>query len=357
MKDQDKTKEQLIEELAEMRRGEALVEREARLLEAQEVASLGFYVLDIATGCFATSSVLDRIFGIPADYTRSVDGWGNLVHPDQRQEMLDYFLTEVVGNKKPFDREYRIIRQRDGQTRWVHGLGRLQFDDGGQPVSMLGTIQDITDRKLAEEALQEAHDELEQRVEERTAELRDANEQLKREVAERQRTEEELRRSKSWLEEAQQISKIGNWEWNVRTNEVLWSDEMYRIFGVSKATFRLNFEEHLKLIPAEDHQDYLAGIDRVLAGKDRWNREHRVLLPDGNVRHVWAVGTVRRDAEGNVIGLCRNHAGYYRTQGSRGCPAGKRGTIPSYLRGGPRRNGDLRRRWRYHQSQSCPLPH
>ena len=61
--------------------------------------------------------------------------------------MLDYFLKEVVEREEAFDREYRIVRYGDKQVRWVHGLGRLQFDEDGQPVSMLGTIQDITERK------------------------------------------------------------------------------------------------------------------------------------------------------------------------------------------------------------------
>ena len=158
---------------------EALVEREARLLEAQEVARLGFYVMDIAKGRWTSSEVLDRIFGIPVDYERTVDGWDDLVHPDERQEMLDYFLKEVVGEKKPFDREYQIVRYGDKQVRWVHGLGRLEFGKEGQPVSMLGTIQDITERKQTQVALKKAHDELKQRVQERTAELSKANECLR----------------------------------------------------------------------------------------------------------------------------------------------------------------------------------
>ena len=114
---------------------------------------LGFYVLDIPQGCWTSSTVLDQLFAIPPDYTKTVDGWSDLLHPDERQVTLDYLLKEVVGKKKPFDREYRIVRHGDKQVRWVHGRGRLQFDEGGQPIFMLGTIQDITDRKQAEETL------------------------------------------------------------------------------------------------------------------------------------------------------------------------------------------------------------
>jgi PAS domain S-box-containing protein len=132
---------------------EALIERESQLLEAQAVASLGFYVFDIPQNNWTSSTVLDRLFGISADYTKTVDGWSDLLHPDERQVTLDYLLKEVIGKKKPFDREYRIVRHGDKQVRWVHGLGRLQLDEDGQPVFLLGTIQDITDRKQAEETL------------------------------------------------------------------------------------------------------------------------------------------------------------------------------------------------------------
>ena len=137
---------------------QALAEREARLLRSsggrQAWAST---LLILPLGNCTTSSVLDRIFGIPADYEeRLTDGRDSCI-PMIAKEMLDYF-NEVVGEKKLFDREYRIVRYWDKQVRWVHGRGRLQFNEDGQPVSMLGTVQDITERKQAEEALQESEE-------------------------------------------------------------------------------------------------------------------------------------------------------------------------------------------------------
>jgi signal transduction histidine kinase len=65
--------------------------------------------------------------------------------------MSAYLLETVLEQGQPFDREYRIIRLSDNQVRWVHGLGRLEFDEEGRPIRMIGTIQDITERKQSEQ--------------------------------------------------------------------------------------------------------------------------------------------------------------------------------------------------------------
>jgi PAS domain S-box-containing protein len=70
--------------------------------------------------------------------------------------MNRYVRDEVIRARKPFDQEYRIARKVDGETRWVHGRGNVDFDDHGDIVSMIGTIQDSTDRKRTEEALLES---------------------------------------------------------------------------------------------------------------------------------------------------------------------------------------------------------
>jgi two-component system, cell cycle sensor histidine kinase and response regulator CckA len=144
------------------RADETLRETASLLKEAEAVAGLGSYKLDILTGCWTSSEVLDALFGMDEAYERSVEGWLALVHPDDRVAMSDYFARQVIGRGEAFNREYRIIRQSDGAERWVNGLGRLEFDDRGRPVKMLGTIQDITERKQAEAALRLAEDQLRQ---------------------------------------------------------------------------------------------------------------------------------------------------------------------------------------------------
>ena len=144
--------------IAERKRTEeALQASEAWLKESQRISRLGSYVLDFKTGKWGSSVVLDEIFGIDASYHRTVEGWVDLVHPDDRQSVRDYFLKEVVGQQKPFDREYRIIAHNDGRVRWVHGIGELQHDQAGRLATMAGTIQDITEHKQLESQLRQAH--------------------------------------------------------------------------------------------------------------------------------------------------------------------------------------------------------
>jgi len=138
---------------------DALRESEALLRDAQLMAGLGTYRLDIGTGTWSCSAVMDEIFGIDENYDHSVSGWAALVHPDDQNMMTRYFAGEVVGNGQFFNKEYRIVRHADGGERWVHGMGRLEFDDQGQPVRMIGTILDITEQKQQEHMLRHASDE------------------------------------------------------------------------------------------------------------------------------------------------------------------------------------------------------
>ncbi|EGV17140.1 PAS domain-containing protein [Thiocapsa marina] len=126
---------------------QALRESEYFLRKSQEVAGLGSYRFDPRADRWMSSAQLDRIFGIDDGYPRDTEGWLALVHPEQRVEMARYLSDAVMAARQPFAREYRIVRPIDGTERWVLGRGELELDDDGCPVAMIGTIQDITERR------------------------------------------------------------------------------------------------------------------------------------------------------------------------------------------------------------------
>jgi diguanylate cyclase (GGDEF)-like protein/PAS domain S-box-containing protein len=132
---------------------ERLQRSEELLRETQELAGVGSYLLDISTGIWESSIVLDRLLGISETYDRTIEGWSAVIHPDDRSKMVDFFRVGGQGKDEVFDMEYRIIRINDQAERWMHGLGKIEFDNRGRPRKMLGTIQDITVSKLAEENL------------------------------------------------------------------------------------------------------------------------------------------------------------------------------------------------------------
>ncbi len=137
---------------------ESLRESEFFFKESQRVAHIGSYRIDFSAGTWIASGVLNQIFGIGSDYARTVAGWLALVHPADRAMMSQYLQDEVLAHQQAFNREYRIIRKSDGTVRWVHGLGALTFDPTGTAVAMSGTVQDITERRQAEETLQESEE-------------------------------------------------------------------------------------------------------------------------------------------------------------------------------------------------------
>jgi len=128
------------------------------LKEAQAIGGLGSYVIDVATTLWTSSELMDDIFGIDADYRHTLAGWTALLHPDERDGVNRYFAEVVLGQGKNFDREYRIVRQIDHEERWIHGLGRLEFDAQGQPIKVHGIVQDITARKRVELELRESEE-------------------------------------------------------------------------------------------------------------------------------------------------------------------------------------------------------
>ena len=150
-------------------------------------------MIDLATGRWESSPLLDQIFGIDAHFERDIPNWATLIHPEHRQRVLDHY-QDIIRNHERFSMEYVIIRPNDAETRWVIAHGYIEYDKAGNPVQLVGTIQDITERKQAEETITCLNEKLKKKVHRQTNELTASNLSLMRKV-------EELRRSKHQLME------------------------------------------------------------------------------------------------------------------------------------------------------------
>jgi PAS domain S-box-containing protein len=134
---------------------EALRESEARLAEAQRLAHIGHWSMNLRTHELSWSDEVYRIFGVsPEEFAGTQAAFFSFVHPDDRAA-VQRASDETEYGHKPLDIDHRIVRA-DGVVRVVHERGEVIFDEAGQPIRMLGTVQDITDRKRMEEALRES---------------------------------------------------------------------------------------------------------------------------------------------------------------------------------------------------------
>ena len=111
-------------------------------------------------------------------------------------------------------------------------------------------------------------------------------------ISERHTTLELLRRSQETLSQAESLAHLGNWDWDLRTNDVIWSDETFRIFGFEPNSFCPTFDAVMSFMFAEDADKLRAAVADALAGKRRFKTEFRVTRPNGQVRHVQGNGIV-----------------------------------------------------------------
>jgi diguanylate cyclase (GGDEF)-like protein/PAS domain S-box-containing protein len=133
----------------------------ARLAESQRIAHLGTWEWDVVTGEVVWSEETFRIYGFePNTFVPTFEKLVEAVHPDDRP-VLRAAIDDALAGTRPYDFEHRIVRP-DGEVRWVHRQGEVVRGEGGEPLRMIGTVHDITERKALEERLehQAFHDSL-----------------------------------------------------------------------------------------------------------------------------------------------------------------------------------------------------
>ena len=191
---------------------------------------------------------------------------------------------KVFTTGKPETTEFHYTSPQ-GKEYYFNTRVVPEFLDG-KVASVLSISRDITDIKEAEFKLKEAHDNLEKLVGERTAELEGAYNSLK-----------EIETS---LSEAQKMAHIGNWDWNIVTGEVYWSEELYRIFGFKPQESGLRYNELLSYVHPDD-RDYVNSAVKKNKGEKFCNIDFRVILADGAERIVHAENEVIFDEKNTPV--------------------------------------------------------
>src|SRR5438477_784908 len=169
-------------------------------------------------------------------------------------------------------------------------------------ISSWSTARKRNENRLrkSESELRQARNELEAKVEERTAKLSRANEELHREIIERENAEQKLRHSEAFLTEGQRISHTGSWSWDVSSGKAAWSEEHYRIFGFDPEKTEASFQLFLETVYPEDRRFIKQKLDEAIHERTGFDLEFRLALADGSIKHVQGVGRPALGSSGEV---------------------------------------------------------
>jgi PAS domain S-box-containing protein len=237
-------------DITERKRGEDELRRsEASLAEAERLSHTGSWTWKPATGEVLWSREHFRIFGLdPGTFRPTQENTQRFIHPEDLP-VVEKTLEKAVRDRAEFDVDYRIIRP-DGSIRYHHGLGRPVDNESGD-LEFVGSAVDVTERTKAER---------------------------------------QLRRSEALLAEGQRMSHTGSWVLNVANGELFWSLEHFRICGADPATFILTLEKGRQFIHPDDRAAVNEAFDASTREGRHFERDFRILRPDGTVRYVHSEG-------------------------------------------------------------------
>ncbi|MDP3871486.1 MAG: PAS domain S-box protein [Methyloversatilis sp.] len=240
---------------------EALRTSERRLRIAQEGAQVGLWEWDFQRDRFYWSPKYEQLYGKTPAGMSARKYWRTLVHPDDLP-IADAALKQHVSNGDTFEIEIRVIRS-DGEIRWMYVVGVAQFDSSGRAVLMSGFNIDVTARKNAEQALLE---------------------------------------NQAQLLRTEAIAHLGSWQLDLVGNRLCWSDEVFRIFGLTPDEFHVSYETFLQQVHPDDREEVDNAYSHSLRDNvESYDIEHRILRRDGEIRFVHEKCQHFRDASGRVV--------------------------------------------------------
>jgi PAS domain S-box-containing protein len=233
--------------------------REAYLAEAQRLSHTGSFGWNISSGKIVWSDETYRIFEVAPSSKVSLQMILERVHPRDRSSAEMAIAAAARG--EGIDLEYRLLMP-EGRIKYLHVVGKTDRCESG--IEVIGAVMDVTARK---------------------------------------ETEVELRRSKAHLTNAQRLSRTGSVGLEVNTNRMSWSEESARIYGYPPET-----EPTPDLILRRAHPDDVGllkdVLERAAQGGNDFDFEHRLLMPDGSIKHIYNLSHCLKDEAGNeeVVG-------------------------------------------------------
>ena len=234
---------------------------EAYLAEAQRLSRTGSFGWRPAARELVWSQETFRIFDYdPARTAPTIERVLERVHSEDAV-LARRTIERAREDGKHFDFECRLLMP-DASVKHVRVVAHAARDESGG-LEFVGAVMDISDRK---------------------------------------RAEDELRRSESYLSEAQKLTHTGSWAWRVADREALHlSEEWYRIYGFDPTEGLSAWQRRLQRMHPDDRADWRDATDRAIEQRSDYEVEHRILLPDGTVKHTHTIGHPVLNAAGDVV--------------------------------------------------------
>lgn len=250
------------------------LEKEKPFSELLENVKLIAVFLDLNGKVTYCNSYLLTLTGYEQEELIGSD-WFGLMIPDDNHQTKDEFLKGLKTGKIANHFENPIL-SKSGKQLNIFWNNTILKDNSGNVTGTASIGEDVTQRKFFEKALIKASENLE------------ANEKVKSDLLIK-------------MNEAQQNAKIGSWDWDMITNKVWWSDELYRIFELNPEDFIPNVESNARYVHPDDNIPYHSEVQRVIESREELNYDLRIITPSGKIKYCNSRAKLDFDVNDNPI--------------------------------------------------------
>lgn len=264
-------------------------------------ASDAVILMDLQGEIQLWNSAAERLFGFSESDVQGKNLYKTICNeedPCPIKAKIVALCTGVDGESEKKSIEFQAMCKDGGKVFVECSAASINLHGEKQ---ILLIARDITYRKIHEAALESANVALEEDVKTTTRDLIETNQKLHEEISRRKTTETILRKNEDILKEAQRIAHVGNWIWDIKSNHLSWSDEIFRIWGFSPQEFEPTYETFLASIHPDDRDAVSASVNSAILEKKGYAIDHRIKTEDGEIKHVRETGELEIGEDGQPV--------------------------------------------------------